>query len=707
MNKNNKQNVINTEKNQESISIRIAKAVSDVKKISERILGYVSYDIQFIKATYEGTTQRPAKITPIEKGIVGILLIDGNASFERIGLILGLDVINDVAEQIFLRSAIESLRSYNAIEGNDSCFKLTDIGRIYAEKGERPDTYIKSFDIYVDKKHESWLNIKNCIGDCIDKIQEISIKSENPDLTLEQIKLYAEQQAQDVHFPQNRYILESAIWKESHEAIYRIYVCFVQSIASSNDIRAFVYDENIGGLSETFAKYINGDETLKAELLENCIRYKCDNDEESRFLKGDDVESAMLEISDEIKEAEKKLLVREEDIIAGKNIDDLEEIYLYDTLAFETKLQKIFTKDDPDEIWLISPWIWGHQNSVFFRKRGPMIQTFLQQNESKRIFVAYSAPAVTEDGSIKTDENGMPISNIDEDGKSKLEKLEKEYSNFFFGELPEFHRKRVFEVKGDNKILFSGSYNVLSFAVSETQTHIRVEDMVWVHPKAAKQAYEKTMIEFAKIYAERIKKEVEKLDEKELQDYQNDRLDYFKNIDNVEIDKLFGPLEDYIEERKLEYNKKIQSQELTKLESEISDLSNNGELNNNDKKIYLNKLCEMNKKISDSGIDDPLIMERIENINKTIESIPVKPIFPSKFPPEGYEHQGEIVEITNKDGNKTNRIKPNSYDGILIIKPYNRQVEIGDKVKFRVRKEPNKNSSGYFYYAYDVRKIDE
>lgn len=707
MNKNNKQNVINTEKNQESISIRIAKAVSDAKKISERILGYVSYDIQFIKATYEGTTKRPAKITPIEKGIIGILLIDGSSSFEKIGFILGLDVINDVAEQVFLRSAIETLHSYNAIEGNDSCFKLTDIGRIYAEKGERPDTYIKSFDIYVDKKHDSWLNIKNCIGDCIDKIQEISIQSENPELTLEQIKLYAEQQAQDVHFPQNRYILESAIWKESHEAIYRIYVCFVQSIASSNDIRAFVYDENIGGLSEAFAKYINGDETLKAELLENCIRYKCDNDEESKFLEGDDVESAMLEISEEIKEAEKKLLVREEDIIAGKNVDDLEDIYIYDTLAFETKLQRIFEKDDPDEIWLISPWIKGHQNSVFIKKRGPMIEPFLAQNESKRIFIAYSAPEVTAEGKIKTGENGMPISNIDEDGKCLLEKFEKEYSNFFFGELPEFHNKRVFEVKGDNKILFSGSYNVLSFAVSETQTHIRVEDMVWVHPKAAKQEYEKTMIEFAKIYAKRIKKEVEKLDEKELLGYQNDRLDYFKNINNVEIDKLFGPLEDYIEERKLEYNKKIQSQELTKLESEISDLSNNGEINNNDKKIYLNKLCKLNKKISDSGIDDPLIMERIENIKKTIESIPIKTILSSKFPPEGYEHQGKIVEITNKDGNKTNRIKPNSYECKLIIKPYNHQVEIGDMVKFRVRKEPNKNGSGYFYYAYDVRKIDE
>ncbi len=82
----------------EPISSRIAKAVYDAKKISERIFGYISYDINFIRATYTGKTQRPAKITAIEKGIVGIMLVDETSSFVKIGTILGLDVINDKAE---------------------------------------------------------------------------------------------------------------------------------------------------------------------------------------------------------------------------------------------------------------------------------------------------------------------------------------------------------------------------------------------------------------------------------------------------------------------------------------------------------------------------------------------------------------------------------------------------------------------------------
>lgn len=145
----------------EPIGTRIAKAVFEEKKISERIFGYISYDINFVKATYAGKTQRPAKITSLEKGIVGILLIDETSSFEKIGLILGLDVVNDKAEQSILRTAIETLRGFNAIEGDDSCMALTDAGRMYAERGERPDTYTKSFDIYIDKSHLSWLNIYN------------------------------------------------------------------------------------------------------------------------------------------------------------------------------------------------------------------------------------------------------------------------------------------------------------------------------------------------------------------------------------------------------------------------------------------------------------------------------------------------------------------------------------------------------------------
>lgn len=78
----------------ESLDTKIAKAVYAEKKISERIIGYFPYELQFVKATYFGTTQRPAKISAIEKGIVGILLIDGHSSFSTIGQILGLDVVN-------------------------------------------------------------------------------------------------------------------------------------------------------------------------------------------------------------------------------------------------------------------------------------------------------------------------------------------------------------------------------------------------------------------------------------------------------------------------------------------------------------------------------------------------------------------------------------------------------------------------------------
>ena len=280
---------------QEPIGTRIAKAVYAAKKISERIFGYISYDIKFVKATYTGKTQRPAKITAIEKGIVGILLVDETASFKRIGTILGLDVVNDKAEQAILRTAIATLQSFNAIEGDDSCLAWTDCGRAYAEKGERPDSYTKSFDIFVDTTHPTWLNIKNCLGDNVKAIEEINTPSDNLNLNLEQIKAYAECQAQDVHYPQNRYLLESAIWTEGHEAFYKVYVCFVQNVATDK-VRTFVYDEKQEGLNELIAEQINNDDSLKAELLSNCIRMECENDEDTEVLEGEAVETAIAEI---------------------------------------------------------------------------------------------------------------------------------------------------------------------------------------------------------------------------------------------------------------------------------------------------------------------------------------------------------------------------------------------------------------------------
>lgn len=638
----------------EPIGTRIAKAIFEEKKISERIFGYISYDINFVKATYAGKTQRPAKITSLEKGIVGILLIDETSSFEKIGLILGLDVVNDKAEQSILRTAIETLRGFNAIEGDDSCMALTDAGRTYAERGERPDTYTKSFDIYIDKSHLSWLNIKNCIGDYLSKINEVNTPCDDLNLSLEQIKQYAECQAQDVHFPQNRYILESAIWKEGHEASYKVYVCFVQSIASSEKVRALVFDENSNALNPIMSEQINSNPELLAELLENCIKFECEIDEETIVLEGDAVETAKSEISEDIKEAEKQLVLEEENAHKASLSDtsadssqptnttnDKERLHkkaLYDSLSFELELHKIFNEDDPDEVWLISPWI---RKGAFMHDRGPLIENFLK-DENKRVFIAYSEPASNNDGKPMMDEEVEP----------GIKLLNEQYPNFFYVQLPEFHLKNVIEVKGEQKILFSGSFNVLSFSVSEEQKHVRREEMTLAHHTVAKNKYADFQLEFAEIYATRIQKEIENIEVASLPNYQNERLDYFLSIDNPEVHKLFNPIEDLLEEKILGCLKEELYKKLAKIGKELVAASKLGGLNPKDKKKYHSMLNDISKEISNNSIDDPSTLELLENDLQLLELIHDKKIFPGKITSTHTKQPSIPRKQSNKSVNK-------------------------------------------------------
>ena len=657
-----------TKKVQESISSRIAKAVYEAKRISERIVGYVSYDIKFVRATYNGKTQRPAKITALEKGIVGILLVDESSSFEKIGTILGLDVVNDKAEQSILRNKIDLLKGFGAIEGDDSCYALTTEGRVYADKGERPDSYTKSFDIFVDVSHPSWLDIKNGIGENSKKIEEINTPCDDINLDLETIKSYAENQAQDVHFPQNRYLLESATWHSGHEASYKVYVCFVQNVANSDDVRAFVFDENSNTLNDVIANYINKDSSLKEELLNNCIHYEIENNEETTILEGDDVEVAKSEISEEIKEAEQKIIKEENGEIDDNSEEETElsqsnklsgtitkvltkdrlhKKALYDSLSFEVELQKIFTEDDPDEVWLISPWI---RKGAFLHDRGPMIEDFLR-DENKRVFIAYSEPA--------TNNDGKPM--MDEEVEPGIKLLDEQYPNFFYVQLPEFHLKNVIEVKGDQKVLFSGSFNVLSFSVSDQQTHVRREEMALAHHSVAKKKYEDCQLEFAEIYANRIRKEIEQLDLDMLANYKNERLEYFLKIDNEEIRKLFSPLEDMLEEKAYERIKSEVNKKLVKIGQKLVAASNMSGLNPKDKKRLTSMLTTIESEMQNNSIDDPSMLDLLNNNKDLLEKIREKKIFP-----------GRKESNTTKPVNKTPRVNTTTEDksnGILNTEP--------------------------------------
>lgn len=49
---------------------------------------------------------------------------------------------------------------------------------------------------------------------------------------------------------------------------------------------------------------------------------------------------------------------------------------------------------------------------------------------------------------------------IDEEVEPGIKMLADQYPNFFYVQLPEFHFKNVIEVKGDQKILFSGKFSM-------------------------------------------------------------------------------------------------------------------------------------------------------------------------------------------------------------------------------------------------------
>ena len=123
----------------------------------------------------------------------------------------------------------------------------------------------------MDSDHADWKTIKNALSTVNEHIKFINTKCEDLSLTIDEIKEYAAVQAQDVHYPQERYLLESADWKEGHKGSYKMYICFVQGV-STGIVRAFAFDENINSLNPVVAEYINSDATLASQLLDKCIK---------------------------------------------------------------------------------------------------------------------------------------------------------------------------------------------------------------------------------------------------------------------------------------------------------------------------------------------------------------------------------------------------------------------------------------------------
>lgn len=609
---------------EETLDQRLNRVIENNKAISELIIGYIPYTIKFIAHSYKGVTNKPEKISAFEKAVVGIISIDGQTSLSNIGKILGLDIEHDIAEQKMIRSAIDTMIRYNLVRGDESAYFITEQGKEFAAHGERMKSFSSDFELWYLNNNHSFTGLRDCISaDDIQLVDETDFFKENESLlplSFEEVKELSEIQASNMQSSKERFILQEATPQNHNFYKYDLTVCFVQSIRTKQ-VRTIVYDDTTQAVLHPLSQLIEEDEDLKQTLFSQMLQAASESEDLAIY---DDLELAKSDplVKEDIKNiisAEKKLIEQEDKQAAvGEenneeiNLDDLSERLhkraLYDSIAFESELHTIFQTDKPDEIWLSSPWV---GDGTFMRNRLPLIKNYLKQGG--KVFISYSAP----DGGLDSHKDKM----VGDQSQKALESLEFEYvKQFFHVELPAFHKKNVIEVKNGQCVLFTGSFNVLSFSVtSKNITHVRAEEMCLAHYQAAINQYHLSKKLFAEKYIEKALQEISTLSSNEIQNYHNDKIEYFRKDDKLE--ELFIDYDNMLEERKTQAKSDILAKELESLKSEIESKINDG-LSQKEINSYRAKLFKLSSFCDSSLINDDIqnvILQLQELINASIK----------------------------------------------------------------------------------------
>ncbi len=440
------------------LELKIIEVASKEKKLVERIIGFTDFDWHFTVAKFKGTCSQPIDFNVFDEVLCNLLSIE-QMSAEKIGRILGLDIQTDPAEKEILLSAINELKKDKMIEGDESIYWLTELGKEYAENGVKFSTFNREFDLYIDLISGIKENIKNIFADL--KSEKQYTNSNFIPTTLDEIKALAEQQAPEIHFPKKKFFLQDAVMQKAESFKAKVWVVLLENFRD-NTIRAIVYDEKQDKTIEILSNALDKLEDEKQNLLE-------------KLTKVSDNEDFIVEFTNEEKQEEQiaienELIQKQEEIevaIEAQNIEKVKEITNqifsikrhFNSLEFEIELKRLFD-ETANDLWIISPWIKKYATE----RRIPFFEKYLRKGG--RIFVAYSEP--------ENETNVM----ADEDTFNKLLELEKGYQNFYLHQLPKFHYKRVWiRNNGEENFYYTGSYNILSFFVKQGLQNVRQEEM--------------------------------------------------------------------------------------------------------------------------------------------------------------------------------------------------------------------------------------
>lgn len=549
-----------------SLDLKIIEAASREKKLIERIVGFTDFNWQYTIGKYEGTCSQPMKFTLFDEVLSDLLLIE-EMGMDKLGTILGLDVETDPAEREILVSAINALRKDGMIDGDESVYWLTDIGREYAKNGEKFSTFQKNFDLYIDNVGSIDEKAKEVFSDLRSR-KLLSVNENNVPKNIEEIKPLAELQAPEIHFPDKGFRLQSCKNIAIETYVAKVWVILLENFRD-NTIRTLVYDEKKEQIIEPLSEAFDQLEDEKQAILEKLINIS-EQEDFSVAYTDEPKQEAQIAIENDLIEKQHEIEVA----IESQNIEKVSEIQkeivkgkrLFNSLEFEVELKRLFDETRCD-MWIISPWI--KRNAI--NRRLPFFEKYLQKGG--RIFIAYSLP---ENDTEMADENAL----------NKLLELEKRHQNFYIHQLPSFHYKRVWirDDKKEEHLYYTGSYNILSFFVKQGLQNVRQEEMtklLW--DEENENEYKEVLTQFAAKYMEQATLEFEQLitsapeniDKeflKKIKSLTNNKLKFFVN-ENIEgFDDEYTALQDKKEEKLKLYKRLYFDREIDNIEREVKTL---------------------------------------------------------------------------------------------------------------------------------------
>lgn len=455
------------------LATRIADAIAPHRKMTERMVGAIPYILHYEEHEYHGTSQKPGKLSSIEKSITK-LAAKGIDTRKQMGEYLGLRT-EDNLEADILDSALDDAKKHNLIIAQAKRLLVTPLGQQVANGGEYLVQYKSKFSLVIVPEHLSLLTLNQCglkgkvVTNPLAKYKPIR-------LTLAQIQQFADRQASHVHHKDSGLVLIEAQrtdWCASYT--YDFYICFLQSI-KDNSIRTLFYDEKQNKVLPQLSALVDESPTLRDELLTKCL----DGEVKTQEIK--EVDSG--EKSEEQLQAEATIVELEEKGEPAASASSAPKPgTLFDSVQFEKQLFEIFKIHQNEEIWMISPWI---RDYAFLKVREPMIRSFL--DDGGAVFIAYSEP------------ERLGEEMVDPQSRTIIRRLEKNYEKFYVISLPRFHNKNVIEYNEGVTTLYSGSFNILSFSVKGHEKHYRKEDMMVANEEEAVKKRDAYLREFANHY---------------------------------------------------------------------------------------------------------------------------------------------------------------------------------------------------------------